>query len=104
MILCPACGNKRCPRASDHRFACTGSNDVGQFGSLYGERPWTETPAPNAKRVLDALLRTGGYKLEDHGHRRRGTGCDDCNALYEIADALGVDLDAPSETGSGGAT
>lgn len=37
MILCPACGNKRCPRASDHRFACTGSNESGQFGSIYGE-------------------------------------------------------------------
>lgn len=37
MILCPACGNKRCPRATDHRFACTGSNEPGQFGSRYGE-------------------------------------------------------------------
>lgn len=36
MILCPACGNKRCPRATDHRFACTGSNEPGQFGSNYG--------------------------------------------------------------------
>jgi hypothetical protein len=30
MILCANCGNKRCPRASDHRKACTGSNDPGQ--------------------------------------------------------------------------
>lgn len=36
MVLCPSCGNKRCPRASDHRFACTGSNDPGQDGSFYG--------------------------------------------------------------------
>lgn len=35
MILCPRCGNKRCPHASDHRFACTGSNAVGQEGSRY---------------------------------------------------------------------
>jgi len=35
MILCPTCGNKRCPRASDHRLACTGSNEVGQPGSVY---------------------------------------------------------------------
>jgi hypothetical protein len=35
MILCPTCGNKRCPRASDHRNACTGSNDTGQAGSIY---------------------------------------------------------------------
>lgn len=35
MILCPTCGNKRCPHASDHRLACTGSNDSGQKGSVY---------------------------------------------------------------------
>ncbi len=36
MILCPVCGNKRCPHASDHRLACTGSNESGQKGSVYG--------------------------------------------------------------------
>ncbi len=35
MILCPQCGNKRCPKASDHRLDCTSSNDPGQPGSLY---------------------------------------------------------------------
>ena len=35
MILCPACGNKRCPHATDHNLACTGSNDSGQPGSRY---------------------------------------------------------------------
>lgn len=35
MILCPACGNKRCPHANDHRNACTGSNAPGQAGSRY---------------------------------------------------------------------
>lgn len=35
MILCPTCGNKRCPKASDHRLACTGSNEPGQEGSVY---------------------------------------------------------------------
>lgn len=35
MILCPSCGNKRCPKASDHDLACTGSNDQGQPGSVY---------------------------------------------------------------------
>lgn len=32
MILCPVCGNKRCPKADDHRFECTGSNEPGQVG------------------------------------------------------------------------
>lgn len=35
MQLCPTCGNKRCPRASDHRLACTDSNEPGQEGSIY---------------------------------------------------------------------
>lgn len=35
MILCPICGNKRCPKASDHRLACTNSNEPGQPGSIY---------------------------------------------------------------------
>lgn len=35
MIVCPTCGNKRCPHASDHRLACTGSNEPGQPGSVY---------------------------------------------------------------------
>lgn len=35
MILCPDCGNKRCPKASDHDLACTNSNAPGQPGSVY---------------------------------------------------------------------
>ena len=35
MILCPECGDKRCPHASDHRLACTGSNEPGQASSIY---------------------------------------------------------------------
>lgn len=35
MFLCPICGNKRCPKATDHRLACTGSNEPGQEGSSY---------------------------------------------------------------------
>lgn len=35
MIICPECGNKRCPKASDHRLKCTGSNEPGQEGSVY---------------------------------------------------------------------
>ncbi len=34
-VVCPDCGNKRCPRANDHRNACTGSNEPGQEGSAY---------------------------------------------------------------------
>lgn len=36
MILCPTCGCKRCPKASDCQLDCTDSNDPGQPGSVYG--------------------------------------------------------------------
>lgn len=36
MILCPTCGNKRCPKATDHDLECTNSNAEGQIGSVYG--------------------------------------------------------------------
>lgn len=39
MILCPECGNKRCPKASNHRYDCTNSNDTGQVGSIYRTHP-----------------------------------------------------------------
>lgn len=35
MIVCPECYNKRCPKATDHNFKCTNSNEVSQKGSLY---------------------------------------------------------------------
>ncbi|HED3823179.1 TPA: hypothetical protein R4200_003632 [Enterobacter hormaechei subsp. oharae] len=41
-VVCPDCGNKRCPRANDHRNACTGSNDPGQEGSAYPAAPQQE--------------------------------------------------------------
>ncbi|HBZ1127949.1 hypothetical protein [Klebsiella pneumoniae] len=38
-VVCPDCGNKRCPRANDHRNACTGSNEPGQESSAYPDTP-----------------------------------------------------------------
>lgn len=38
-VVCPDCGNKRCPRANDHRNACTGSNEPSQEGSAYPDIP-----------------------------------------------------------------
>lgn len=32
MVVCSRCGNKRCPHASNHRMACTGSNEPGRVG------------------------------------------------------------------------
>ena len=41
-VVCPECGNKRCPRANDHRNACTGSNEPDQEGSAYPTAPKQE--------------------------------------------------------------
>lgn len=46
MVLCPICGNKRCPYANDHVNACTGSNDPGQPGSAH---PKTDLSIPEPK-------------------------------------------------------
>lgn len=35
MIVCPKCGNKRCPHATDASYECTNSNEPGQEGSRY---------------------------------------------------------------------
>lgn len=35
-ITCPECGNKRCPKSTDHNLKCTNSNEPGQQGSRYG--------------------------------------------------------------------
>lgn len=82
MILCPACGNKRCPRASDHRFACTGSNEPGQFGSKY--RPIDAPPFPaNPLHSLDRL-RNWAFSADPNEHGELGIERD-----YEaIRDAL----------------
>ncbi len=37
MILCPKCGNKRCPRADSHANACTNSNEPGQVATPAAE-------------------------------------------------------------------
>lgn len=41
-VVCPECGNKRCPRANDCRSVCTGSNKPGQEGSAYPAAPQQE--------------------------------------------------------------
>lgn len=38
-IVCVVCGNKRCPKATDHNNDCTGSNEPGQTGSAYPAFP-----------------------------------------------------------------
>lgn len=42
-VVCPDCGNKRCPKANDHSNACSGSNEPGQEGSAYPAAPKQES-------------------------------------------------------------
>lgn len=35
-MVCKTCGNKRCPKATDCTLECSGSNEPGQEGSIYG--------------------------------------------------------------------
>lgn len=57
-VVCPECGNKRCPHANDHRNACTGSNEPGQEGSAYPAAPQQEVTQALSKgmeRYGDAM-------------------------------------------------
>lgn len=57
-VVCPECGNKRCPHANDHRNACTGSNEPGQEGGAYPAAPQQEISHAIAKgmeRYGDAM-------------------------------------------------
>jgi hypothetical protein len=42
MILCSECGNKRCPKATNHELQCTNSNEPNQAGSIYNTPPQPE--------------------------------------------------------------
>jgi len=44
-VVCPDCGNKRCPKAHNHALACTNSNEPGQPGSSWEHvKPWPAEP------------------------------------------------------------
>jgi hypothetical protein len=55
MILCPQCGNKRCPKASDHRMDCTGSNELGQLGSVFATPSTEPAPFDHRQAAFDGL-------------------------------------------------
>ncbi|WP_239661471.1 hypothetical protein [Enterobacter kobei] len=54
-VVCPECGNKRCPHANDHRNACTGSNEPGQEGSAYPAAPQQEVESQIRKGKTVAM-------------------------------------------------
>jgi hypothetical protein len=80
MVLCPDCGNKRCPKATDHRNACTGSNEPGQPGSSYPTVPATapdwhdvQPPFGSIRNAAMAIYRppfrfVNGYVYDNQNH------------------------------------
>ena len=61
MIVCSDCGNKRCPKASNHRHQCTGSNEPNQRGSIY-TTPQTKPLSNDEIREIgdDCVLKNNG--------------------------------------------
>lgn len=57
MILCPTCGNKRCPKANDHTLVCSGSNEPGHLGSAYADAPF---PPPIATSPIPQVAQASG--------------------------------------------
>jgi hypothetical protein len=66
MIVCPNCGNKRCPHALNHAYRCTRSNDLGQVGEVGPET----TPAFQAAADIEAItpIAVGPKPLYSAGH------------------------------------
>ncbi len=60
MILCPECGNKRCPKATHHDLPCTNSNEPGQAGSIY-TTPQPAVPDGLPPVVAGAVFDFAGY-------------------------------------------
>ncbi|SYP71033.1 Eaa1 [Klebsiella pneumoniae] len=65
-VVCPDCGNKRCPRANDHRNACTGSNEPGQEGSAYPDTP--QLPGSEPATVPGKWIPVSERMPEAEGH------------------------------------
>lgn len=63
-IVCATCGNKRCPKAEDHRNDCSGSNAPGQHHRYPGEDG------------SDPMVRAPGYQGEGPKPDPRCAWCD----------------------------
>lgn len=59
MVLCPTCGNKRCPKANNHRNTCTNSNEPGQAGSSYSDQWWMRDCQSGSYDVCRAASQDG---------------------------------------------
>ncbi|WP_313082622.1 hypothetical protein [Pulveribacter sp.] len=72
MSLCPECGNKRCPRATYHDNACTGSNEPGQKGSSWEQCRSTEKPQVERKTAGAAGAQPRNHRVS-RAQEQQGT-------------------------------
>lgn len=79
MILCEHCGNKRCPHASDHRMACTGSNEPGQVGEAM---TFLEAEAEVDQHEVETDHEV--MQMEDDDGNHVGWACKDCDWTIEF--------------------
>ncbi|RYF05721.1 MAG: hypothetical protein EOO40_10095 [Deltaproteobacteria bacterium] len=68
-LVCGECGNKRCPKAADHDWDCTRSNDVGQDGSAYQHGSGAATSRRLTSAWSNDILRGNGSEEERHDRR-----------------------------------
>lgn len=81
MVLCPTCGNKRCPHANDHRNACTNSNKPGQFAT-----PAQATPEGGHTRLdIMSLIHSQCHRVYASAIDREDI---DTKYMDEIEDAI----------------
>lgn len=69
MVVCPGCGNKRCPKASYHENACTGSNAPDQPGAadhVTTEDTWNWDPPGHGESRDPDEGRGSTSPLRDH--------------------------------------
>jgi len=72
MILCSECGNKRCPKATNHALQCTNSNEPNQAGSVFTtppQRTWVgltdgETAECFETKVISDRLKADAKRIE----------------------------------------
>lgn len=97
MVLCPTCGNKRCPRATHHLNTCTGSNEVGQPGSSWEHvKPFHRTETqPDERAALDNVK-----PLVDQWIRSRATSMngDSYAAALQLAAHVAARAAAPQSS------
>jgi hypothetical protein len=88
MILCPDCGNKRCPKASNHRHQCTESNEPNQRGSIYTHPVKEPMMVLDGNRVYPAFKELTDEEIDKLAKKFGVVGLHEDAGLYEFAKAI----------------